>query len=126
MGKPIIGLTPSWNKTTCVVIPMQETYLDAVRAAGGEPLVLDVAAEEGARAELAACDALISTGGGDIAPERYGEARIESCGRYVLRCRLTSLGVMPVIALTTLARWDGDFIPRRRQTTFICSEVCRR
>ena len=79
-GKPIIGLTPLWDKEKCVVMPMQETYLEAVQAAGGEPLVLDVADEEGARAELAGCDALISTGGGDIAPELYGEARIETCG----------------------------------------------
>ncbi len=80
MGKPIVGLTPLWDKETCVVKPMQETYLEAVQAAGGEPRVLDVADEESARAELAGCDALISTGGGDIVPELYGEARIKACG----------------------------------------------
>ena len=79
-GKPIIGLTPLWDKETCVVKPMQETYLEAIQAAGGEPLVLDVADEEATREELAGCDALISTGGGDIAPELYGETRIEACG----------------------------------------------
>ena len=80
LRKPIVGLTPLWDKEKCVLKPMQETYLEAVETAGGEPRVLDVADEASAREELASCDALISTGGGDIAPELYGEARIESCG----------------------------------------------
>jgi putative glutamine amidotransferase len=50
-----------------------EDYVESVRRAGGEPVVLDwesVSAEE-AGADL---DGLVLTGGPDVSPERYGES----------------------------------------------------
>ena len=118
LRKPIVGLTPLWDKEKCVLKPMQETYLEAVQTAGGEPRVLDVADEDSAREELASCDALISTGGGDIAPELYGEARIESCGSScpardtfeLITFRIALERGMPILGI---CRGRGAFAPFR-------------
>ena len=63
---PVIGVTP------CERL---DDYLAAVREAGGEPRVLDAAAPPD-RA-LAGLDGLLLTGGLDVEPARYGQARHE-------------------------------------------------
>lgn len=50
-------------------------YVDSVRRAGGLPLVLPVLAPEDVPALLDAVDALVLTGGGDVAPAAYGAER---------------------------------------------------
>ena len=52
-----------------------DTYLAAVRRAGGEPVALDPTASEAERHEaLAAMDGLLLPGGADLDPALYGEA----------------------------------------------------
>ncbi len=61
---PIIGVT------SC---SRMADYVASVEAAGGRVRVIEVGEE--AAAALAAVDALLLTGGGDVDPRRYGEAR---------------------------------------------------
>src|SRR4249919_2613721 len=61
--KPIIGITP------CSRL---DDYLESVKRAGGDPLVLDPAADPAGA--LDRVDALLLTGGLDVDPSLYGEA----------------------------------------------------
>jgi putative glutamine amidotransferase len=54
-----------------------DDYIKAVRAAGGIPIVLPVGTPDEAGAILRRVDGLIITGGSDIDPVAYGEARLE-------------------------------------------------
>ena len=49
----------------------QQDYLDAVRAGGGDPVVVD---HTGGLAALTACTGILITGGDDVDPARYGES----------------------------------------------------
>ena len=49
-------------------------YVESVRLAGGDPWELDHASDS-AEAVVQSCAGLLLTGGADVAPERYGEAR---------------------------------------------------
>ncbi len=62
---PIIGVT------ACRSLP---DYLESIKRAGGNPLVLDPAGEP-AVSVVEKVDGLLFTGGPDIDPARYGEAR---------------------------------------------------
>ncbi len=69
MPTPLIGITtrhadPAW------VAKNTQRYLDAIRAAGGEPLV--IAPETNTPAVLDQLDGLLLSGGGDIDPKEYG------------------------------------------------------
>lgn len=67
---PIIGLTTyGRNADNRYTIPAE--YIDAVRRAGGVPVLL-APGEEHMDVALATLDALILTGGGDIEASRYG------------------------------------------------------
>ena len=53
---------------------LNASYIEAVQAAGGVPLLLPPQLEPGAQARLLGlADALLLTGGGDVDPERYHE-----------------------------------------------------
>ena len=74
-GKPIIGLTSSYEKTAeRDRVVLNHSYLDAIRHFGGIPLILPV---EGELDELEAlvnlCDGIVLTGGEDVDPSVYGE-----------------------------------------------------
>jgi putative glutamine amidotransferase len=61
--KPVIGITP------CSRL---DDYVESVKRAGGEPLVLDAAGDPASSLER--IDALLLTGGLDVDPALYGEA----------------------------------------------------
>src|ERR1700736_1189564 len=61
--KPVVGITPC---------PRVGDYVESVKCAGGEPLVLSTSDEAGS--VLDRVDALLLTGGLDVDPELYGEA----------------------------------------------------
>ena len=74
--EPVIGISSCWNGGR---VSLDDAYPAAVRAAGGVPMILPPvhSAEEASRA-LAGVDALILSGGEDVAPARYGEAVLNS------------------------------------------------
>jgi len=82
--KPRIGIT-SWHRNDPDHLErweaIRDTYTGAVRAAGGLPIILPIADDdpEMVGGYLAAVDGLLFTGGEDIAPAYYGEARDERC-----------------------------------------------
>jgi putative glutamine amidotransferase len=71
---PLIGISSYARTHSRVadreVYPLPASYIDAVRAAGGIPMILPCGGPEPARL-LDAVDGLILSGGGDVAPERY-------------------------------------------------------
>jgi putative glutamine amidotransferase len=81
MSQPLIALTgrrlgakqDRWPYADAPALPL--TYFDAVRAAGGIPVLFDAAPMSTAEidAALARFDALILTGGPDVDPACYGE-----------------------------------------------------
>lgn len=74
--RPIIGLT-TYRKTAAQSTPvalmaLMPTYIDAVSAAGGIPVLIPLGLDEDALADLLGqLDGLVLTGGGDIAGEHY-------------------------------------------------------
>ena len=82
--RPRIGIT-SWHRNDADRlerwVAIRDTYTGAVRAAGGLPIILPIGDDdpEVIAEYLAAVDGLLFTGGEDIAPAYYGEARDERC-----------------------------------------------
>ena len=82
--RPRIGIT-SWHRSDADKLErweaIRDTYTGAVRAAGGLPIILPIGDDdpEVIAEYLAAVDGLLFTGGEDIAPAYYGEARDERC-----------------------------------------------
>lgn len=71
--KPVIGVLPLWDVDR-TSLWMLTNYLDALRAAGGTPIVLTFDLEEQEVARLVGlCDGLLFTGGQDVHPSVYGE-----------------------------------------------------
>lgn len=75
--RPVIGITPSpqhdsFGHGDFYRFAMSDTYVRAVHAAGGIPIVLPP--QRGIASELfATLDGLLLSGGADVAPERYGD-----------------------------------------------------
>jgi len=74
-GRPKEILSAEMNVRSYAVFHM---YTDSVLAAGGVPVMLIPTSPDFADAQLDRIDGLLMTGGGDIAPERYGQNRHES------------------------------------------------
>jgi putative glutamine amidotransferase len=78
--KPIIGLT-TYRKVAAQSTPiplyaLMPSYVDAVAAAGGVPVLIPLGLDEASLATLLdGLDGLLLTGGGDIAAEFYGSER---------------------------------------------------
>lgn len=80
MYKPLIGLTPSHDIHTDD-ISMRSTYLNAVKHAGGIPIVLPLEAEnEDLQQFVSLLDGILFTGGPDVHPFLFGEETHAHCG----------------------------------------------
>lgn len=80
MKKPIIGVTPLWDKekNSYWMLP---GYLEGLEEAGAIPVILPLAADGADIAQLAdLCDGFLFTGGQDVAPQLYREALKPTCG----------------------------------------------
>ncbi len=82
MRKPLIGIAPDFNPgagsgESEPTIFIRNRYVDAVRAAGGIPVILPILADRRLGRELLdGLDGLLLTGSGpDIDPRRYGERK---------------------------------------------------
>jgi gamma-glutamyl-gamma-aminobutyrate hydrolase PuuD len=74
--RPVIGITSyaeeaSWGVWTAAAALVPMTYVGAVEAAGGRPLLVPPS-RDGIAETLDALDALVMTGGSDIDPTHYG------------------------------------------------------
>ncbi len=80
MEKKLIAVVPLWDeeKESLWMLP---GYLDAIRESGGIPVVLPLhIGAEDARALMDRFDGLVMTGGHDVDPAQYGEAKQDTCG----------------------------------------------
>jgi putative glutamine amidotransferase len=78
-ARPRIGLTLDVDERRSRY-ELRSSYVDAVLAAGGLPILLPHA-PQAAASYLALLDGLVVTGGAfDVPPELYGERRREACG----------------------------------------------
>ena len=89
IGRPIIGIggvptTAAWGFWTQPAVLVAETYLDAVRAAGGLPVILPPTDVAHLAEILATVDGVLLAGGNDLCPDLYGQvpgARMEEVTR---------------------------------------------
>lgn len=80
MGKPIIGITPSWDAEKERVY-IDNAYPAAVTAAGALPLLLPLSDDKASIAQAAQLlDGVLFSGGDDIDPSLYGQRKTAQCG----------------------------------------------
>ena len=78
---PVIGIAThddevTWRNLTARAAVLPYTYVDAVRASGGRPVLLPAGGtDEEAGTAVAGIDGLIVAGGPDVDPTRYGASR---------------------------------------------------
>lgn len=84
---PLVGITssPSLRRSPILEVDrslctLDRAYIDAVASAEGAPVILPVQSPGSAAAIVERLDALVLSGGGDVAPERYGEVRHPAVG----------------------------------------------
>jgi len=84
---PVVGITsaPALRRSPVLGVDralttLDRAYVEAVDGAGGVPLVLPVQEPANAPAVVGVLDALVLSGGGDVAPERYGAERHPQVG----------------------------------------------
>ena len=83
--KPLIGITPSFDPRTGL-LSLQESYGEAVAASGGIPVAFLLSEDPGVLLEaFKRCDGILLSGGADMDPGSYKEARISACGRSATR-----------------------------------------
>ncbi len=78
MSRPVIGVTMTVRAGSFC---LAEAYLQALRQAGGLPLLLPVLDEEERKALPAFLDGVLFSGGGDPAPQLYGEEPQRALGQ---------------------------------------------
>ena len=79
MTRPIIGITVDIENDGFLSSP--HSYFSSVEKSGGLPLIIPFLENDDTIDRLVAlCDGFLFSGGNDIAPERYGENKIEQCG----------------------------------------------
>ncbi|HEY4553196.1 MAG TPA: gamma-glutamyl-gamma-aminobutyrate hydrolase family protein [Bacillaceae bacterium] len=73
-NKPVIGLTCNVEMVrNNVSFTLYISYSEAIKRAGGIPIVLPLANEELSKIWVSMCDGFLLTGGNDIHPSFYGE-----------------------------------------------------
>jgi putative glutamine amidotransferase len=78
---PVIGITAyddqaEWRKWQARAALLPYAYVDAVRQAGGRPVLLPPGGDQDEASEtVAGLDGLVVSGGPDVDPARYGKAR---------------------------------------------------
>lgn len=78
--KRVIGLIPlvDEQRDSLWMLP---GYMDGIAAAGGLPVMLPLESDDAALDQLCAmCEGFLLTGGHDVSPEFYGQARLSACG----------------------------------------------
>jgi len=83
--RPVIGITshPRIGRTSIGETLLQTAsrfYVEGVSRAGGVPVILPVLDPDAVEELLAAVDGLLLTGGGDVAPDRYGAQPVAETG----------------------------------------------
>ncbi len=79
--KPIIGVSASTYETSAGAT---STYINAIKRAGGVPLVIPMTTDENEILNvLEVIDGLVMTGGEDVCPTYYGEEPIRALGEIV-------------------------------------------
>lgn len=84
---PLVGITssPALRRSPVLEVDrslttLDRAYVDAVTDAGGTAIILPVQHGGNAEAVIDRLDALVLSGGGDVAPERYGATRHPAVG----------------------------------------------
>jgi putative glutamine amidotransferase len=78
--KPLIGIAASHNEEEGTFF-VRENYLAAIWKAGGIPVMLSQTNDHDFAVEtLGKIDGLLLAGGGDVAPQLYGQTPISECG----------------------------------------------
>lgn len=96
--RPVIGVMPLFDEDRDSIW-MLPGYLEGVRRAGGLPLILPLASEEGELAQIAEfCDGFLMTGGQDVEPRLYGQEKLPVCGqlcplRDIMEQRILSMAL---------------------------------
>lgn len=73
-NKPIIGLTCNLEMVrNNVSFTLYLSYPEAIKKAGGIPIVLPLGDEELAETWVSMCDGILLTGGNDVHPKHYGD-----------------------------------------------------
>lgn len=86
---PLVGISSGFTKGGSNLVP--STYVNAVRQAGGIPVILPVLTDSAAVAAVVArLDGMLFSGGEDFNPARYGEVPIPEAGVEVNEIRDTS------------------------------------
>ncbi|WP_097004637.1 gamma-glutamyl-gamma-aminobutyrate hydrolase family protein [Lacrimispora amygdalina] len=97
MKKPLIGLTPV-HDTDNNDIKMRPTYLRALKAAGGIPVVMPLEADEEDWIRLAdELDGFVFTGGPDVHPFLFGEETQAHCGNVSEARDRMEISLLPLI-----------------------------
>jgi putative glutamine amidotransferase len=84
MNKPLIGIVPLWDeeKDSLWMLP---GYMDGIERAGGLPIMLPLSTDKTMLEQICRMvDGLLFTGGQDVSPAMYGEAKSEYCGEVCL------------------------------------------
>lgn len=80
--RPLVGVTCDlWGEPGAEREGVNRAYCAAVWQAGGLPVLIPVEAADAAADLIGGLDALLVTGGGDIAPARFGQAAHPQLGR---------------------------------------------
>lgn len=103
----LIGVTPAQNDQNGQ-ITINPDYMDAIRRAGGLPVLLPLCVETDClQAMLDQIDGLLLTGGADVNPALYGEEKLACCGDLAPQrdqmelplCRMAVQQDKPVLAI---------------------------
>ncbi|MEN6490484.1 MAG: gamma-glutamyl-gamma-aminobutyrate hydrolase family protein [Rectinema sp.] len=84
MTKPLIGITSFEDRSRqpAPYISLKDSYVRAIGAAGGIPVVLPVTNKEQAHLLIPRLDGIIFSGGNDVAPWFFGEEPLPGLGSW--------------------------------------------